>query len=618
MDALLQYPLSRRGVVLAFLLYALTALLVGLLLARPTAWLHRRIDPRPERVGTTAFALGLAIALASHLHRLVPMELLASRMASNWRWSLPTLLLGSAALFLPVVGLSRRIRVPGRPLGWLLGLTALGVLSLSLRARILDTQTELLPVRAVTQPESTPTVILISLDTLRADSVGHTWEGEALMPWFDGYSQRMRRYTRGYSGGNETPPGHASMLTGLYPAECGGLVTGEMHLGQEQLTVPEYLRDFGYRTIGVITNPRISRKLGFGQGCELYDETLCFERPRLADALLHYFDSSLFHALSGQRIRRAGRSLVGVALGSQRDLTRADVVSNRALELVDRADDRPLYLFLNYLDPHFPFLVSEPGLREGFGPNLVREELESARLLSKDFREKFGPIGERVAAGETTQRDHEALRWLSEAYWEQMRELDDGLRILFEGLEERGLLDDAVVLVTSDHGEHLGEHGKFLHGNSLYEELVRVPYLLIAPGVEPGIDATPVSGVDFLPTVAASLGSAPPSNLAGVALQESIPSDRLIRFETGTRRGYLVGDRKWLAVDRGTYLEWVAAFDLASDPREQNDLLDSGLPWVVEGQQSVPFEPLQGAGEFLEWEDPEAMEGLGYVGGTDG
>lgn len=474
------------------------------------------------------------------------------------------------------------------------------------------------PASSLQKPPRSPNVILIVLDTLRWEALDRIWDDQTPMPWLADFMQRGRIYPRGYSASNFTPPGHAALFTGLYPAECGTLNRGEVVLESEQITLAEFLRNFGYRTLGVTSNFRVGANLGFGQGFEAFDDSLVADKHPVQVAVRRFTSISLFRCISGNLIRAYAKTTLKDIFVPSQSLLRAVETSAQVKKVLDAAelqDDQPLYLFVNYIDPHLPF-ATEEALAEKMGPNLHHPELEKMRMKGLGFHLILNRITKQIQGGDNSEDLQAALQWLDEAYWEQCLQLDAGMQTLFEDLEERGRLQDSVILITSDHGEHLGEHALFLHGNSLYEELVRVPFFLAGEGIEPGVDNVPVSTVDFFPTVCHALGVEPPDYLAGLALQNDVPADRPIRFESGTLRGYLRGSRKWLAKDHGDALEWTHAFDLSVDPRENRNLLGEDLDWVEEGVANPPMQPSSDAVVLRQVSNPELFNQLGYADET--
>ncbi|KAA3608273.1 MAG: hypothetical protein DWQ01_14585 [Planctomycetota bacterium] len=594
------------------------ALIAGL--ARP---IYEWLLPKDRRRQPEAmFALGLSLALAAQVGLFLPQPW-NTRVAINWKLAMP-LAASMTLLFYVLCGRTlTRLPFPKRPWLWTLALffTSAALVEARDQWKVASRVNSLAPLPPGEPATATqkPNVILVVLDTLRAEGLGGSWNQETPMPWFEDFAGQGRRFSRGYSASNFTPPGHASLFTGLYPAGNGTLNRGEVILEESQLTLAEFLRRYGYRTLGVTSNWRLGKEQGFGQGHEIFDDALVRKEDVRGLALRRFSSSRLFRAWTGNNIRGGTKMLLKNWLPPPQYKLTALGTSARVAELLDSMklkEDEPLFLFVNFIDPHLPF-QTEAGLAAEFGPNHEDAELEELRMDGLGFHRTLKNFSRILEAGDPNNEVGPRLAWVEEAYWEQCRQLDLGLKAFFEDLEARGRLKDSLILVTSDHGEHLGEHTLFLHGNSLFEELVRVPFWLFGSGIEAGRDPHPVSGVDFFPTVCRALGVDPPAKLDGLPLQDPIPEGRPVLFESGTNRGYLQGNHKWIAQDLGDQFQWTHVFDLGQDPKEQKNLLDSGLDWVVNGMKKPPMEPSREASLVRQVEDPNQMAQLGYADETE-
>ncbi len=565
-----------------------------------------------------AFVLGLSIALVSQLPTWLPYQdlpVVVRRMLDP-----PWLPLLHLFVLYPLLLRSLPMpKMPSRPGVWL---------GLLVAANFgffwwLDGQSQAAAERTIQQPlgsasaPAKPNVVLLVFDTMRGDTIHQTWHKQAHMPWLDQYTAQARVFPYGFAGANLTPGGHATLLTGRYPAENGTLPKGEVAMPQRELSLAEFLRGYGYRTAATVTNARITRSMGFGQGFEVYDDGLVANENPLFTAINRCAWSSLMTMFGGKKARRATTAIAKhLFRQAQLDLSAADTTP-RALAAMDRLQrkaEEPLFLFVNYIDPHFPY-STRPDLAEAFGPNIRNEAMEAIRDNSLMMHNLMRHMGDAIGKGEAVDDMDARLEWLQEAYREQFRELDEGVQALFAGLEQRGITrENSLILITSDHGEHLGAHGIMMHGRSLFQDEVHVPFLLLGPGVEPAVVEDAVSGVDFFATVLHGMGleQTTVDGLMGVPLQEPIPS-RMVRFESGRLRGVVMGKHKMIADDDGTQLTWVEAYDLASDPGELHNLIDSGLDWVEAVKNQPPIQPSASAVEVVAGSGKVDLAALGYV-----
>jgi arylsulfatase A-like enzyme len=384
-----------------------------------------------------------------------------------------------------------------------------------------------------------PNVLIVVLDSFRADRLAAYGGRRGLTPFLDELATRGAVFERAYAASSWTSPSVASLLTSRYPLQHA-VRSFDSVLGGAELTLAETLAPLGYDTAGFSANLRLGAELGYGQG----------------------FDS--WHAY------RAG------AKGQLK--VRGARLRHEALAWLDaraKANDvRPVLLYLQFMDTHAPYDPPER-LRSHFAPGRGARELVALndRLLDRRSPDRFSSFTEEEVARLRALYDAESVA------------LDTELRLLFADLERRRFLDGAFVVVTADHGEEFREHGAMTHGNSLYEAVVRVPLLLIGPGVEPGRRvAEPVSLIDVAPTVLALLGVPAPPSFEGRSLlpplarsqqPERAPEPRDVLLELASRQaaselkphlfGLLRGSRKLLVDAAGQ----AVVYDLARDPEER-------------------------------------------------
>lgn len=603
------------------------ALAVGvllLLLRRPLG----RLLPAPARIGDALpLTLGLALALVPQVAPFLPGKVLGGRLSFNPVWAPLSTVVG-LAIVIPLLGrLLARVRLPARgmPLlalgAWLAVAGGFALRDAQRREAVLAGRVQ--PIGMARSPQR-PDVTLIVLDTLRAEGISGTWQGQTLMPFLSQRLSEARVYTNCYAGANSTPPGHATLFTGIYPAESGTLSKGNTQLPPGCFTVAEYLREFGYRTAGLTSNQRLDGKLGFAQGFEAWDDSLVVDPTNRYNAMRRASVCSLARALGGKPLTARLKAIADRNTSINQLKVTAFETARQAGQVLDglaRADDEPLFFFVNFIDPHLPY-ATQADLAEAFLPNIVDERMEAARHHMPTMIDLIQELARQINAGVTPANLDEFTRrftWIQEAYWEQCRQLDEGVRALFAQLEQHGLLDpEDLVVITSDHGEQMGEHAEFLHGHCLYEGSVRVPFAVFGPGFTPGTDATLVSGADFFPTVLFAMGIEPsawPDALAGLPLQAPvIAEERFVLFESGAWRGFRYGTWKMLAIDHGDRLEWTHAFDLAADPLENVNLIGPAAPaWVQDFISRPPISPTRDATVIRGGQSDIDLAALGYV-----
>ena len=331
-----------------------------------------------------------------------------------------------------------------------------------------------------------PNVLWIVWDTVRADRLSLYGHGRPTTPFLEEWARGARTFENCVSTAGSTVPSHASMFTGLLPSEHG-TTNADRHLDGGHVTAAERFRAAGYRTYLWAANPHISAAHQFTQGFDReehpWDERFEEEAVRILRAKLDPSDAS--SELPGR--------LRGDARLRTWDVKAAGALAQRGLlEFLGEDPGRPFFAFLNYMEAHRPFVPSAEHRRRVMSPDQVERSYAVDRSWETLWRYTFG-LHEYSA---------EELEVMALTYEATLAELDDLFRDLIGALERGGYLEDTIVVLTSDHGEHLGEHHMLDHQYSLYEGLVRVPLVLSYPGrVPPGRETRPVANHDVLPTL---------------------------------------------------------------------------------------------------------------------
>lgn len=418
---------------------------------------------------------------------------------------------------------------------------------------------------ATAAPRRRPNVLLISLDTLGAAHLGSA-RGGASAPFLEGLAAEGALFSDAFSTASITHVSHSSILTGREPVDAGLAWLGG-HLRSEA-SVAEAFRQAGYATAAFTGGVLVSEALGFDQGFELF------------------FQNDTLH-------NRWARQ------------TDIEELTGRLAGWVEaEGEDRPTFLFLHSYEIHGPYGRHEEALSLPAGA--AASPLAAEPWLNMDHmrgmlgrpKEELGPWMQHLD-GDGRATTFAGLR-LSEddldvarAYYHSEISYTDGvLRRLFERLEADGFLDDAIVVVTADHGEAFGEHGLLQHG-LLYGEDLHVPLIVWAPErVQPGRRiGTQVSSLDIAPTLLDLAALPPTRGMDGRSLspllEDGHGDDRGFEaFVPGNGLAWYTEGREKLvlraALDQESF-GLVELFDLARDPGETENLMQGGAelegPW---------------------------------------
>ena len=347
-------------------------------------------------------------------------------------------------------------------------------------------------------------VILITIDTLRADHVGCYGYKQIKTPNIDSLASDGVRFDRAFTPVPVTLPSHSAMLTGTYPMRSGMHDFSANKLSADQPTLATVLKRAGYTTGAVIGAAVLDSRFGLNQGFDFYYDH--FDFSRLDEANLDEMERP------------------------------ANVVADVALDWLGKNSRKKFFLWMHMYDPHYPYHPPEPYAREYAG----------------------------------------------QPYDGEIAFADEQLGRVLRFLKEKGLYQNTVIVLSGDHGESLGEHGEKTHGFFIYNATMRVPLIMRLPGNAGGqAFDNPVSLVDLMPTILATVGLESPSQAQGKSLLTELQGkagerDRTLYGETFLPRLHF----NWseLRGAENTKYHFIDAprpelYDVAKDPGEVHNLL---------------------------------------------
>jgi arylsulfatase A-like enzyme len=416
-------------------------------------------------------------------------------------------------------------------------------------------------------------VVLVTLDTLRYDSFAGAGGEPPPMLRLAGRAGQALVFERFYASSSTTQPTHASFLTGLHPWQHGvtrnGLVLADRHT-----TVTEILQQAGFRTAAVVASVPVSRRFGFAQGFDRYEDE--------------------FAKTFGHEVWE------GIHVPDRRFYSLAETVTARASELLGSLGGQRQFLWVHYFDPHAPYGDSAGG-----------PGLETEVILTKAVRQGGGVEAE--------------VREARRLYAEDVAYLDRELDRLLERLREDEAAFETHVVIVSDHGESLGEDGSLGHGKRLTREQLHVPCLILSPRVVPRARREVAAAIDVAPTLLSLAGV--PSKLAGG--RDLLPPPRGPTRALGMRRSFVtpyrdprldgtvhVIDRNaFFLVDEAERLYRGDAHAVEADAGGPGQPLDGELAAELMARFAAFENELRGSevAEPLDAETQRALEALGYV-----
>ncbi|MDG2335866.1 MAG: sulfatase [Myxococcota bacterium] len=354
------------------------------------------------------------------------------------------------------------------------------------------------PARA--EPETPrPNILVILIDALRADHLGAYGYPRDTSPRIDALAGESIVFGDVYAQSPWTKPSIPTLFTSLYPVQHG-VYEGEAHVGGGRLesdvlddsftTLAEVFASAGYETLGLVNNAHLEAEGGFAQGFQRYEHG-SFTAAEINATFLEFLDA--------------------------------------------RGEGRPFFAYLHYLDAHWPF-QPDPSFRARF----VGESPEPSLF----DRESWKGLRERINDASLQLSEVDRAR-LQDQHDGGVGQIDHRLGELFDALRARGVFEDTILLLTSDHGEELLDHGAVGHGGTLYREVIEIPLMIRLPG---GVGAQQSPRVarllDVLPTLAVLAGVEAPAEIEGRDLFAPAPAPPEIVAETRHKRTYRLSIRE--------------------------------------------------------------------------
>ncbi len=393
----------------------------------------------------------------------------------------------------------------------------------------------------VTRQSREPSIILISIDSMRADHLSCCGYRRPTSPNLDSLASTGYLFTQGVAQSSWTLPSHASLLTSLYVKSHGACGARE-GVAPDVVTLAEELRGAGYLTAGFVSGPFLLPEYGLHQGFDVYDARC----------------SSIEHA------------------DSHHDVTNP-CMHRRAVEWLEKWGHTSFFLFLHYWDVHYDYIPPAP-YDTIFDPDY--DGTVDGRNFAKN---------ERIRAGMPA-RD---LQHIVALYDGEIAYTDAYLGKLFRVVRRLGLHDRTLVIVTSDHGDEFLEHGATGHGHTLYQELIRIPVLWVEPGGTRGpvrVNTT-VQLIDIAPSILEFAGIEPSGSLEGrsfLPLLEGKPWGDGVAFSETRSGGFLkaaVGEHA--KIIRAMLNGQTTAYDLRHDPGERAPIAPDSLAAAMPLQEAL-------------------------------
>ncbi len=424
-----------------------------------------------------------------------------------------------------------------------------------------------------------PNIVVYLIDALRADRVGCYGDDRGATPHIDEFASSALVFTGAQAQTSWTRPAVASIFTGLLPQQHGAIDKKDA-LPESATTFAELVSGAGYESAAVVSNGNVSQVYGFAQGFSYY------------------------------------KYLQEIEIGEH--VVRSEEVNEAVFVWLDevRGED-PFFLYIHTVDPHLPYAPPD-AIRKRFAPGVADPSIGSVEAVN-------------TIAADRSLVTPDLVDQLSSLYDGEVAANDATFGEFMAGLHARGLVDDTVIVVLSDHGEEFFDHKGWTHGNTLFAEMLDVPLIIRIPGVAPMTIPEIVQHVDIFATLLDLAGLEAQPGVFGRSARglwsggpEAEWTDRgLSHLQIKERFGEAWVDPRWKMLTRklGNGEIRASLFDRVEDPSEQTDLADQRSE-IVEALRARYREELSAAGETLDGvavdEDREAeieaqLRALGYL-----
>ncbi|MCK0127580.1 sulfatase [Erythrobacter sp. F6033] len=414
------------------------------------------------------------------------------------------------------------------------------------------------------KPDKRPNIVLLTVDCWRGDHIGLGGDDGPSTPNIDRFAQQGTWFSDAYTCGGWTKISMTALLSSTFSSEYN-FAQGKIE--EERPFLPEMLQKAGYQTIGITTNPVCGSMHGFDRGFDHFTDV----RPEIHSS----FADRLFSIRGSRRLLRLPifrrlLSRIGMHPNPPRPASSASDVIDLGLPWLQQKHDAPFFLWLHFMDLHWPY--------ESKTRRKTRDEVEQV------WRDRAQWAMQRRNRGKYFPGSERAERWKM-LYRQEVEQMDSCFGRLFDALYDMDDWQNTHVVLTSDHGEELFEHGTWAHSwNQLHREGAHVPLIVrIAGNAKPREFTHPVSNLDIAPTIAelAQLPRVP--KMRGKSLLDKIRAS-----ECGTSDPVYVemhGHRdstiyRLAIINEGhKYIydgdrDRCFLFDLAADPDERNNIYD--------------------------------------------
>ena len=410
-------------------------------------------------------------------------------------------------------------------------------------------------------------IILITIDSLRADHLSCLGYQRKITPNMDELAKKGILFSQMISNGSGTPSAVPPIMTSTYPLMYGGYES----ISRERITIAEVLKKYNYSTAAFHSNTYLSRFYGYNRGFDVFYDDLIYEKDRKKNKIFAHVNrklNSIYKILSNYA---SAAVTLKKPVNWYLPYMSANLLNQKAISWFRENNPERFFLWMHYMDVHTPYMPPEKFVKE------INEDLTRYQVLkaNKYFSK----------SKEISKKDLDNLMDLYDA---GIKYMDSAIFSFISQLETDGFMKDTMVIITADHGEEFMEHGDLNHHSKLYDELIHVPLIIYAPDHinDPKVIHNLVEHLDIAPTILNALGIKKFDNFLGESLLPLIDKeendDKGVISETSDPPNVLKIDPQLRKTSYRTfnwkYIHYANKVDelynVLKDPHETTNLVD--------------------------------------------
>ncbi len=424
-----------------------------------------------------------------------------------------------------------------------------------------------------------PNVLFIIADDLTTTAVSAYGNNAVHTPNIDKLAAEGTRYSRAYCQYPVCGPSRASFMSGYYPnaTTTFGYVSGRKNIGDERKTWSQLFKDNGYYTARVSKIYHMGVPIDIEKGTDGKDDPASWNEKYNSQGpeWKAKGEAELVQGNPDGKIERKGGNVMTIVKGDEGDLFHSDgKTAQKAAELLKQHKNEPFFLAVGFVRPHVPFVA----------PKAYFEPYPYQNITLPEWHENdwddIPKRGINYVTSVNGQMNEVQEKKAVAAYYASVAYMDAQVGVVLDALKQEGLEDNTIVIFTSDHGFHLGEH-KFWMKVSLHEESVKVPLIIKVPGKKPAVCHSFAELIDLYPTVAELAGLSYSEHLQGKSLTKTLdkPKHKVRDMAFSVSQG---GKTFLLRTDKWAYIQYnedasagIELFDMKKDPKQITNLAEN-------------------------------------------